>query len=160
MSDDYPTRRSKERLSNRREREEMGYEGRRWIGWGLGMIALLAGAGAGLSYCSMAANVATTPARVVSNVASTQNVLNSYNAFYTLNARYIARVQDIHNYVEVMAEETDPDQARIQRINIVAMRTACRDLVTRYNASAENLTSSWFRDGRLPQSLDMEGCNQ
>lgn len=124
----------------------------------LGVFILLTIGGLVLQAIGTAGQVASTPARVIERTVQTDNVIDSYNAFYTLKARYDARTQDIRNYTEVMAQETDPDQLRIQRLNIVAMKTACRDLVTRYNASSERLTSSWFRDQRLPQTLDMEGC--
>lgn len=124
------------------------------FGFVIGAIALVAIAGVSLT----AVNVATTPARAVNQVVSTENVLNSYDAFYTLKQRYEARLGDIRNLEELNASETNEDQRRINQINLIAMRSACRTLATRYNADAQNLTSSWFRDGRLPQNLNVEVC--
>ncbi len=112
------------------------------------------------SFVGTGANIATAPSRAANRVVSTDNILNSYEAFYNYRSRYQTRLGDIRNNVELNEQETDPGQQRINRTNIVAMRSACRDLANKYNADAENLTSSWFRDGRLPQTLSVEACDQ
>lgn len=124
----------------------------------VGAVVAVAAIGVGLTYLGTATNIATTPARAANRVVSTDNVLNSYDAFFALNARYEARLGDIRNLQELNATETNEDQQRINQTNLIAMRSACRTLATRYNADAQNLTSSWFRDGRLPQNLSVEAC--
>lgn len=131
----------------------------KYVGWGLAAIMALSVVGIGATYLSTAANVATTPARALNEVVSTQNVLNSYEAFYGYRQRFQTRVADIQNWTAQNEAETDRAQQRINTTNILAMQSACRDLANKYNADAENLTSAWFRDGRLPQSLNAEECN-
>ena len=121
-----------------------------------GFIALFALVIAGLVGTLL--RVASTPSRVISEVVSTQNVLSSYDEFFALNARFQTRVSDISAQKLLISTEVDPDQRRIQQTNLLAVQSACRDLVTQYNASAINKTSSWFRDGALPPSLMISDC--
>lgn len=147
------------RKRNRKERQELGYESRRWIWWAVGIAPVLVVAWIILSTLGVFGSVATAPGRVVADTMRTENIINSYNGFYRLQQRYQSRLGDIENQKSLMAEETDEAQQRINRTNLLAMRSACRDLTTTYNANAERLTSSLFRDWRLPQSLNVETCN-
>lgn len=126
----------------------------------VGVVLGLTVLGVGMTYLGTASNIATVPARAANAVVSTQNVLNSYEAFYGYNQRFQTRLGDIRNWTEQNATEENADQRRINATNIIAMRSACRDLANKYNADAENLTSSWFRDGRLPERLNVEDCEQ
>jgi hypothetical protein len=129
------------------------------FGWVAAGVMALSVVGIAGTYLSTAANVATTPARALNEVVRTENVLSSYEAFYGYRQRFQTRVADIQNWTTQNASETDAAQIRVNNTNILAMRSACRDLANKYNADAENLTSAWFRDGRLPQTLNVEECN-
>jgi hypothetical protein len=117
-------------------------------------VAILVGGG----LLGTALNILSAPSRVVNQVVSTQNILSSYDEFFALNARFQTRVSDIRSQKTLIASETDVDQKRVQSMNLIGMQSACRDLVTQYNASAQNKTTSWFLDGSLPRSLSLTDC--
>jgi len=129
------------------------------FGWVVAGVLALSVVSVGATYLNTAANVATTPARAINEVVRTENVLNSYEAFYGYRQRFQTRVADVQNWTAQNEAETDPTQRRVNATNILAMQSACRDLANKYNADAENLTSAWFRDGRLPQTLNVEECD-
>lgn len=133
----------------------------RYIGYffgGLGLIAaalvffMIAGA------MGTAANVLSTPGRVINDTVRTENVINSYNGFYKLRSSFDTKISSIKSYLASTAGETDAGQLRIIQSNVFAMRTVCMDLANTYNNNAEKLTSSFFKDGRLPQQLDPTEC--
>lgn len=128
------------------------------VGWIVAGVLALSIVGISGTYLNTAANVATTPARAINEVVRTENVLNSYESFYNYRQRFQTRVADVQNWTAQNEAETDPVQRRVNATNILAMQSACRDLANKYNADAENLTSAWFRDGRLPQTLNVEEC--
>jgi hypothetical protein len=162
--DDYLVRRDRDRRDMRRLREEASHEGWRWGRWLAGGVLALSMVSCGVGLLTgaigTAGNVASTPGRVVNEVVKTENVLTSYKQFYGFNQRYRARLADIKNWSATAEAETDPAHKRMLAQNILAMRSVCIDLAERYNASAEMLTSSWFRDQRLPENLDPAACNR
>ena len=126
--------------------------------WGIMVAVVLTLFGCVLSYVGVIGNIATAPARVANQTLSTENILTSYDQFFAFNQNYTARLADIKNYEQLSKEETDPGQKRADTENLFAMKSSCREIVTKYNASAEKLTSAFFKDSRLPSTLDINNC--
>lgn len=110
-----------------------------------------------LSSCAGACSVATAPDRVIVKTMGTDNIIQSYEWFYDVNAAYQARVGQIAEF-KAISKSTDPAEASRERIELSAIRQTCRDLATKYNANSEKMNKSIFKGWSLPDTLDMKTC--
>jgi uncharacterized membrane protein len=155
MSNDYDGKEIRRQLSS---------EGFHWGKWAIGIILILSLVGCVLGLATgaigTASKVASTPGKVIEKVTNVENVLNSYNQFFEVNNAYQSRLQDIKNYTDLLNNEKDEDQQRMYRQNITAMRSVCINMANKYNSSAINKTTSWFKDSNLPDSLNVDNCSK
>jgi len=126
--------------------------------YGLVAVALLFAVPVGCSLIGGASSVATAPGRVVSATMQTDNVINSYQGFFTRKVTYDARVSQIAGHVKLVADNTDPSEASRLRIELSAMRASCREMALTYNADAAMANKGLFRDGDLPETLAETAC--
>lgn len=103
--------------------------------------------------------VVSTPARVLSKTLDTDNVIQSYEWFFDVDAAYKARHNQVTQYKSFMNSETDKDEKYRIRTELAAMQQTCRDLATKYNANSEKMNKKIFKGWDLPKSLSYQNCN-
>lgn len=123
--------------------------------WALAIIFVLGVAGAWLGVFSSAL---TAPARVANKTLQTDNIIQSYEWFYDVNAAFEARANQIQQFRALLASEESTDEKRRLRIDMTAMQQTCRDLVTKYNANSEKMNKSIFKGWSLPEALNIQTC--
>lgn len=103
--------------------------------------------------------VISTPGRVINKTLETDNVIQSYEWFYDVNASYDARTNQIKQYRDFMSNETDKDERYRMRTELAAMQDTCRQLATKYNANSEKMNKKIFKGWALPSTLSINYCN-
>lgn len=130
-------------------------------GWKIGMwvVGGIMGLTVLTSFLGIFSSVATAPGRVISKTLETDNIIQSYEWFYDVNAAYIARVNQIKDFETFLADESnDVKEKRLLRVEVSAVRQSCRDLVTKYNANSEKMNKSIFKGWALPETLGVVSC--
>lgn len=86
------------------------------------------------------------------------NVINRYEWFHNAKGQYDARVLQVDSFKHLL--KTAHDQAEKTRIlvELSAIQTACRELVTKYNQNSVKINQAMFRDRNLPSQLDLNKC--
>jgi hypothetical protein len=127
------------------------------------MKAILIGAGVvlaavvGVSYLNTAADVATAPARVVSDSVRTGNIVGNYEAFFDLKAGYDSRLVQVKSLKTQLSTETGEDR-RYTQIDLQGAQQSCRDAALKYNADSQKLNRGAFKSAGLPSTLDVTSC--
>lgn len=107
-------------------------------------------------------NVATQPLRTVGGVMNRtldpDNVIAKYEWFHDAHAQYQSRVNQIASTRQMFTEEKDQAEKQRLRIELVAQRQSCRDIVTRYNANSIKTNVSIFQGREAPSSLNIQTC--
>lgn len=103
--------------------------------------------------------VATAPGRVITKTLQTDNIIQSYEWFYDVDAAYKARHGQVVQYKSIYQSETDKDEKYRIRTELAAMQQTCRDLATKYNANSEKMNKSIFKGWALPDTLSQSNCN-
>lgn len=128
------------------------------VGWGLlGIIGIFT-LNVFFTYLGVVGNVATAPAKVINKTLQTDNIIQSYEWFYDVNAAYIARYSQVKQYKDILSSETDKDEKYRIRTELAAMQQTCRDLATKYNANSEKMNKSIFKGWELPATLSYSNC--
>lgn len=120
------------------------------IGFGLSMIGGIFGT---------ASSVVSAPGRVIQKTLETDNIIQSYEWFYDVNAGYNARLSQVNQFKSLFESETDPAEKSRLRIDMAAIQQTCRDLTEKYNANSEKMNKSIFKGWSLPESLNQQTCN-
>ena len=129
-----------------------------WVKWFFGAALLLAGIGIAMSFIGAAAKVATAPARVLSKTMDTNNIIQSYEWFYDVNAAFDARRAQVVQFKGLFETEEDKDERSRLRIDMAAQQHSCRVLATKYNANSQKMNKSIFKGWTLPDTLNMQLC--
>lgn len=103
--------------------------------------------------------VATAPGKVITKTLQTDNIIQSYEWFYDVDAAYKARHNQVIQYKSFLSSETDKDEKYRVRTELAAMQQTCRDLATKYNANSEKMNKSIFKGWSLPSTLSYQNCN-
>lgn len=103
-------------------------------------------------------SVASAPGRVVNKTLQTENILSSYEWFYDTNAQFDSRKGQVKAHAGLLAGEQDAKERSRLNIELGAMRQSCRDLVTKYNANSEKANKSIFKSRGLPETLNLNEC--
>ena len=124
------------------------------------ILALLGVASIGVvgSYIGTLANVATAPAKVINKTVDADNIIQSYEWFFDVNAAFNARLSQVRQYSDFFNEESDPSEKRKLRIEMSAMQQTCRELAEKYNANSEKMNKSIFKGWDLPDTLNQFTC--
>lgn len=110
------------------------------------------------SWLVSAGKVLTAPSRVIGKTLDTNNIIQSYEWFYDVNAGYQARSAQVAEFVALQNEATsDGDKSKL-RTELSAMRQSCRELATKYNANSEKMNKSVFKGWSLPDTLSTSTC--
>lgn len=112
----------------------------------------------GLNAIGVFNTVATAPGRVINKTLQTNNIIFNYERFFDVKANYDARVAQINEQKPLLEAEKDPAEKSRLRIELSAMKQSCRELANGYNADAQKLNRSLFRDNKLPEQLDVTAC--
>ena len=129
------------------------------IKWGLIIMVILTALGLIGHVLGVFSTAATAPGRVINKTLETNNIIQSYEWFYDVNAAYIARLNQVNQYKTMMSEESDRDERYRLRTELAAMQQTCRDLATKYNANSEKVNKSIFKGWSLPEALSHTNCN-
>lgn len=128
----------------------------------LGVLLLaglfIAGAGVAFRYMSAAATVASAPARVLDRTMATDNIIASYEFFHDAHNNVVARLGQIREHKRLLAEETDRVEQSRLRLELAAMKTACRDLAAKYNANSVKTNKSIFKGREAPEMIELTIC--
>lgn len=127
--------------------------------WFIIVALVLTGLGIIGNTLGLFTKVISTPARVLDKTLDTNNVIQSYEWFYDVNASYKARRNQVEQFNILFSEEEDKAEKRKLRIELAAMQQSCRELVTKYNANSEKMNKSIFKGWSLPDILLIETCN-
>lgn len=167
MPRDYNKERDEFRADDRFVRGEAGHSGRRWLWWGVGMVALMTVMGVGLSYCGTASRVATAPGRIIERTVDPERVIQNYEWFRT-------QYQDIESFtqqIEIQGaarnrflcemrdvprrEWSDNDQYRYGQIDdrFNGLQAQRRRMIGEYNARTAMLNRNLFRGADVPASI-------
>lgn len=113
------------------------------------------------SWLGVFGSVATAPSRVINETMKTDNIIQSYEWFFDVDAAYQARVGQItaHSNLISTTPVDDRKELRNLRIELVSMQQSCRDLVTKYNANSQKMNKKIFKGWDLPPVLDIATCN-
>lgn len=130
-----------------------------WIKYGFIGMAALMGITIISSFLGVFSSVATAPGRVIQETLKTDNIIQSYEWFYDVNAAYTARSRQIADFTSFLSDpENDVKEKRMLRVEVSAVKQSCRDLVTKYNANSEKMNKSIFKGWSLPGVLYVESC--
>jgi len=110
------------------------------------------------SWLGVFSSLATAPSRVINKTLETNNIIQSYEWFYDVNAAYVARSTQVDQFIKLYESETDKAEKSRLRIDMSAIQQSCRDLVTKYNANSEKMNKSIFKGWSLPDSLTITTC--
>lgn len=103
-------------------------------------------------------SVATAPGRVVKKTLDTNNIIQSYEWFYDVNAAFNARVNQVKQFKSLFNNEPDSSEKNRLRIELTAIQQTCRELATKYNANSEKMNKSIFKGWSLPKKLLINNC--
>lgn len=125
-------------------------------------VILLGAIGFGISIVggvfSTASSVISAPGRVIQETMKTDNIIESYEWFYDVNAAFTARSGQVTQFKSLLREEEDKGEKRRLRIEMAAMQQSCRELTTKYNANSEKMNKSIFKGWSLPDILNTGEC--
>ena len=126
------------------------------------VFILLGSIGFGLSIVgglfSTAGSVVSAPGRVIKETLKTDNIIESYEWFYDVNASFVARSGQVAQFKTLLNDEEDKQEKRNLRVEMAAMQQSCRELTTKYNANSEKMNKSIFKGWSLPDILNTEEC--
>lgn len=128
------------------------------IAWGLFAVCAIAVLGFALHALGVFGAIATAPGRVIGNTLRTDNIIASYEWFYDANGQFQSRVGQIKGHSVLLSGETDAKERSRLNIELAAISQSCRDLATRYNATAEKVNKAIFRSNDLPAALPVKAC--
>ena len=126
--------------------------------WGLFIITagfLLFGA---LHVFGVIGKAASAPGRVINKTLGTDNIITSYEWFYDTNAQFDSRRSQVKAHAGLVAAETDAKERQRLNVELAAMRQSCRDLATKYNANSEKANKAIFKSNGLPDTLQLNTC--
>jgi hypothetical protein len=127
--------------------------------WAVIMAAIVTLLGLIGSAFSLFSTVATAPGKVITKTLQADNIIQSYEWFYDVDAAYKARHGQVVQYKNMFQTETDKDEKYRIRTELAAMQQTCRDLATKYNANSEKMNKSIFKGWSLPETLSQTACN-
>lgn len=127
--------------------------------WFIVAAAITTGLGIIVSVFGVFGTVATAPGKVLTKTLDTDNIIQSYEWFYDMDAAYKARFNQVMQYKQMYQTETDKDEKYRIRTELAAMQQTCRDLATKYNANSEKMNKSIFKGWSLPEVLSQANCN-
>lgn len=107
---------------------------------------------------STVGTVATAPGRVISKTMQTDNIIQSYEWFYDINASYAAKTGQIRQFKKFYSSETDRKEKSRLRIEMAAIQQVCRNLTEKYNANSQKMNKSVFKGWTLPGVLNQSTC--
>lgn len=166
MPRDYNKERDEFRADDRFVRGEAGHSGRRWLWWGVGMVALFTVAGAGLSYCGMAANVATAPAGVINRTVRPENIIANYEWFrqqYRDIESFGSRIELAKNARDGFMRDVGPraewsaeDRYRYAQLNdnLTGLQAQRARMIETYNARTQMANRNLFRGADVPAYIE------
>lgn len=128
------------------------------IKWIFFLSILLVGLGVFFNFLNTASSVATAPGRVIQETMKTDNIIQSYEWFYDVNASFNARQSQVKQYKDIMSTEADNSERIRLRTELAAMQQTCRELAEKYNANSEKMNKSVFKGWSLPDTLAMGDC--
>lgn len=103
-------------------------------------------------------SVATAPGKVIQKTMDTNNIIQSYEWFYDVNAAYQAKIGQINQFKTFYEIEENPQERSRLRIEMAAIQQTCRDLVEKYNANSFKVNKSIFKGWSLPDTLNQPNC--
>lgn len=126
------------------------------------VVIVLGGIGFGISllsgFFSTVGTVASAPGRVIQKTMDTNNIIQSYEWFYDVDASYKSRYNQISQFKSLLSSETDSSEKSRIRIDLAAIQQTCRDLSTKYNANSEKMNKAVFKGWSLPERLSINSC--
>lgn len=168
-NNNYEDRRAKSRLSDKRDRQELGYSGRRWIWWGVGIVLMLLLGGWVIRIAAFPVNQAT---RVAERTFNADNMIRQYEWFKQQNQDIIAidaqlaarraAVADFETSAGPRADWRFDDRQEWGRLTSVVrgLEGQRTQMVAEYNARAEMMNRDIFRTRDLPERIDQLETNQ
>jgi len=127
------------------------------VKWVLILMVGFSAMGIAGSYLGLIGKAATAPSRVMSQALETDNIVQSYEWFYDVNAAYDARLSQVETHKGWLLD-SDGKESRTLRIELGAMQQTCRDLATKYNANSQKMNKKYFKGWSLPHVLDQSTC--
>lgn len=89
---------------------------------------------------------------------SPTKILHTYEYFFETKVQYDARLNQIKTSVESLALAEDSNDRMKIRLETAAMRQSCRELAGKYNAASVKMTTRFFKDRNLPETLNAAAC--
>lgn len=142
-------------------------EGRGWLWWAVGAGFLLTVVGVPLTYCSMAANVATAPAGVISATMRPENIIANYEWFrdqYRDIQSFGVRVEVAKRARDTFARDLGADRSRWEaedrlrygqlQDNLNGLQSQRARMIETYNARTSMLNRNLFRGTDVPAQID------
>jgi len=110
------------------------------------------------SLLGMFGKVVSAPSRVIDKTLNTNNIIQSYEWFYDVNAGYESRIGQIR---DISSQEGISETDSISlRTELSAVKQSCRELVTEYNANSQKMNKQIFKGWTLPVTLNLETCDK
>lgn len=129
------------------------------VKWAIIIMVVITGLGLVGSILGVFSTVVTAPGRVITKTLETDNIIQSYEWFYDVDAAYKARYGQVIQYKSMLKDEADKDEKYRIRTELAAMQQTCRELATKYNANSEKMNKSIFKGWELPEVLSQSNCN-
>lgn len=146
------------RIDDRIEKEIDSFSWKKTFKYLLISVLALCVVGLVLSFASSAMKVATAPAKILSKTLETDNIINSYEWFFDVNAQYEARMGQVKQFKSFYEREEDSSEKQRLRIDMSAVQQSCRDLTEKYNADSQKMNKSIFKGWSLPDYLNQSTC--
>ncbi len=98
---------------------------------------------------------------VVDRTLDADNIIFNYEQFYDVSEKFKAKAHDLATHNELVATakgEGDKDELRRLRMELAALKSACRSMASEYNADSQKLNRSIFKSNDLPHTLPISDC--
>ena len=127
--------------------------------WVIIAFAIVTGLGIMVSIFGTIGTVATAPGKVLTKTLDANNIIQSYEWFFDVDAAYTARHAQVVQYKGFLITELDKNEKYRIRTELGAMQQTCRELATKYNANSQKMNKSIFKGWDLPNRLSHINCN-
>lgn len=122
------------------------------------VLGLLLAAVVGFSVLGVVSGIVTLPGAIITKTLNPDNVIHNYEWFHDTNNAVQARVAQIKQQKQWLADTTDVAEKNKLRIELGAQQQSCRDLTAKYNANATKSNRSIFMGRDAPLGLDAGAC--
>jgi hypothetical protein len=129
----------------------------RWVFIGIAIIILI-------GLLGFVGNMLFRPMQVIEKVTEPDRIIYTYEWFFNAKASidsYVSQIkvasQSVQNFINEKHEDTYSNGIELARLREIerGLQNQLYSTVNQYNANAKNLSRTYFKDWRLPKSIEV-----